>query len=276
MQALSSLLVGKPAVQAALESGNRDIYRLFLSETLPLKRRAPFLQSAQEKNIPVEELSAPALTERTGVENHGGVAAEVGPRRFCTPEELINFLSALPHTPLVFALENLHEAHNLGYALRCVEALGADAVLLSPWNWGEGEVIVAQSSSGAFDRMKIAPLQEPRTLFKRLEEIGIESVSATAGAIRNFYDFDLRAPVLIAVGGEFKGLSDEVKKACRHSAHLPMNDAIPSFPAGHAAAILASEAARQRRLGGTPGPLWPKIKPKENSPSNSRRGRLTW
>ncbi|MBW3623925.1 MAG: hypothetical protein KY468_11010 [Armatimonadetes bacterium] len=261
MTPLSSLLVGKLAVQAALESGNRRIYRLFLSNTLPPKRAEPFHQAAASLGVTVEGLTPADLVERTGVQNHGGVAAEVGPRVLSPFEEWVRYVEGWDHAPLLFAFEKFHEPHNLGYALRCVEALGADAVLMDRREWGEDDVVIGQSSSGAYDRLPLAALDDPTKQFKRLETLGIESLLATAGAMRNFYDFNLRAPVLIAVGGEFKGLTDAVRNACRHSAHLPMADPIPSFPAGHAAAILASEVARQRRMPGPPGPLWPGKRP---------------
>jgi tRNA G18 (ribose-2'-O)-methylase SpoU len=180
-------------------------------------------------------------------------------------EEWAAGVAELDRSPLLFAFENFHEPHYLGYALRCVEALGAGGVLLDG-EWGDGEAVIAQSSSGAFDRLPLALLDDPRAQFKRLEGMGVESLLATAGAVRSFYDFNLRAPALIAVGGEFKGVSDEMWKACRHTAHLPMTDPIPSFPAGHAAAILASEVARQRRMPGPSGPLWPR------KPSNASHG----
>jgi tRNA (guanosine-2'-O-)-methyltransferase len=176
-------------------------------------------------------------------------------------QEFLDAVRSLEHAPLLFAFEGFHDAHNLGYALRCVEAFGADAAFVTPRNWGREDVIISQSSSGAYDRMRIGPLDDARSLMKELETLGIEAIGATAGAYRSFYEFNLRAPVLIAVGGEFRGLSDETKKVCRHAAHLPMADAIPSFPASHAAAILASEAARQRQNAGPPGPLWPQKKP---------------
>lgn len=252
----SLLLAGKPAVQAALYAGRRTIHRLLLADTLPRKRRAPFEEAAEALRLPVVFLLPDELAKATGVENHGGVAAEVAPLVLASGNEVAARLAELRHAPLVFALEGFHDPHNLGYALRCVEALGVDAVLLSPRDWGAEEGILAQSSSGAYDRLLIGSLAAPRDLFRRLEEIGIESIAATAGAMRSFYEFDLRAPALIVVGGEFRGISDALRKACRHSAHLPMSDTIPSFPAGHAAAILAAEAARQRRLGGPSGPLW--------------------
>jgi tRNA G18 (ribose-2'-O)-methylase SpoU len=255
MASVPFLIVGKLAVQSALSAGSRPVYRLFLTESLPTKRADPFLRSAGAEGIPVEALSADELTRRTGVENHGGVAAEVGPRGMSPFEEWMARVAGSDHSPLLFAFENFHEPHNLGYALRCVEALGADGVLLDR-AYGEGGAVIAQSSSGAFDRLNMALLDDLRIQFKRLESVGVESLLATAGAMRNFYDFNLRAPVLIAVGGEFKGVSEGMRKACRHTAHLPMADPIPSFPAGHAAAILASEVARQRRLPGAGGPLW--------------------
>ena len=252
------LLVGKLAVAAALQHGRRPVFRLFVAASLPAHRREPLARLAREREIPVIDASAAELTALTGSQNHGGVAAEVGRRILESTDEAILYLEQLDHDPLAFALERFHEAHNLGYALRCVEALGADAVFLSSRDWGPEDAVVAQSSSGAYDRLTVAPLEDARGLVRRLEGIGIEAIAATPGATRSVYDFDLRAPVLIAVGGEFQGLSDEVKRACRHTAHIPMSDTIPSFPAGHAAALLAGEAARQRRRGGRAESPWPR------------------
>jgi tRNA G18 (ribose-2'-O)-methylase SpoU len=263
-------LVGKLAAKAAMDSGHRSIHRLYLAESLSEKSASPFIERARALDAPVERVDSATLSKWTGAENHGGVALEAGPRSLSSQDEWLGFLERLDHPAMVFAFERFHDAHNLGYALRCVEALGADAVSLAVRDWGRDELILSQSSSGSYDRLMIAPLQGPRDLFKRTEALGIESVATTAGAYRNLYDFDLRAPVLIAVGGEFQGLSEAVRRACRHSARLPMADAIPSFPAGHAAAIMASEAARQRRLGGRAGPLWPKQTAADRRPSPER------
>jgi tRNA G18 (ribose-2'-O)-methylase SpoU len=263
-----ALLVGKLAVQAAFEGRHRSFHRLYVSETLPARRSDPFTQEAASRDVPIETLSPSSLTDLCGIQNHGGVVAEVGPRTLMGRKELLEAVRSLEHAPLLFAFEGFHDARNFGYALRCVEAFGADGVFVTPRSWGREDAVISQSSSGAYDRMRIAPLEDTRSLLKELEDLGIEAIAATAGAYRSFYDFNLRAPVLIAVGGEFRGLSDEMKKACHHAAHLPMTDAIPSFPASHAAAILASEAARQRRATGPPGPLWPQKKP-SNLPSRS-------
>ncbi len=253
---MTLLIVGKPAVHAALESPNREVVRLRLADSLLPRRRAPFEALAEARRIPVDRVSPGRLTELTGVENHGGVALEAEPRRYINADAFLEGVSQLDHPPLLFALEAFHDPRNLGYALRCVESLGGDGALLSRREWGAEEAILAHASAGAFDRLPLAPLEDSATLLRRLETLGVDAVGATSGATRSVYDFDLRAPVLIAVGGEFKGLSDTMRKACRHTAHLPMTDSVQSFPASHAAAILAAEAARQRRAGGRPGPLW--------------------
>jgi tRNA G18 (ribose-2'-O)-methylase SpoU len=224
-----------------------------------------------ERGVAVETVSPSSLVDLCGVQHHGGVAAVVGPRRLFDGPEFLDALDGLPHAPLLFAFEGFHDPHNLGYALRSIEAFGADGVLLTPRDWGPEEAVISQSSSGAYDRLRVGTLDDARSLLKALEQKGIESVAATAGAYRSFYDFNLRAPVLIAVGGEFRGLSDAMKKWCRHTAHLPMADTIPSFPASQAAAILAAEAARQRRAGGPPGPLWPTKRSENPSAFHPRR-----
>src|SRR5688572_5304568 len=85
-------LAGKLAVQAALTDGHRTIHRLLVADSLPSGRRLPFIERAESRNIPVEFLSPTELTERSGVQNHGGIVAEAGPRVFSSADELLSRL----------------------------------------------------------------------------------------------------------------------------------------------------------------------------------------
>ena len=60
------------------------------------------------------------------------------------------------------------------------------------------------------------------------------------------YEVDLGQSVLIALGGEKRGLSAAVRDHCDRFIKIPMLSAIGSLSLSHASAILLAEAMRQR------------------------------
>ena len=62
---------------------------------------------------------------------------------------------------------------------------------------------------------------------------------------------DFTKPVIVALGGEKRGLSGALRESCDHFFTIPMVSSnqqdIPSLSLSHAAAIVMAEVMRQRR-----------------------------
>jgi tRNA G18 (ribose-2'-O)-methylase SpoU len=70
-----------------------------------------------------------------------------------------------------------------------------------------------------------------------------------ANAQKTLYEVNLAEAVILAVGGEKRGLSAAVRDRCDRLIKIPMLTDIGSLSLSHAAAILLAEAMRQRRSG---------------------------
>jgi 23S rRNA (guanosine2251-2'-O)-methyltransferase len=166
-------------------------------------------------------------------------------------QELLAKLDGVTSPPLLLLLEGVQDERNLGFTLRSAEALGATAVLMKKHVFEFDETEVSRTSSGAFERLPLVRIDRETELLHEFERRRLVLVGCIGRAERTIYDVDLRGPALLCVGGEKRGLSAAVRAECTVFARIPMASAATSLPMSHAAAVLLSEAARQRRSGPT-------------------------
>jgi 23S rRNA (guanosine2251-2'-O)-methyltransferase len=153
------------------------------------------------------------------------------------------------------------DARNLGFTLRSADALGAHAVLIKKHLWDFDPVEVARPASGAYERLPLVQIEGTDVLEQLQQRAGVRLLGCIAGATRTIYQTDLSGPVLLAIGGEKRGLSGAVRRICDAFVRIPTrgqrigsDDAGPSLALSHAASIVLAEAVRQRisRTGGEP------------------------
>jgi 23S rRNA (guanosine2251-2'-O)-methyltransferase len=132
--------------------------------------------------------------------------------------------------------------------LRSAEALGAHAVLLKKHVWNFEAVAVARASSGAFERMPLVQVENAEKELLPLQRMGIKFYGCIGGAKRTIYDVDLTGPVMLAIGGERRGLSGALREMCDSFVRIPMTAGAGSLSLSHAAAVVMAEVMRQRRL----------------------------
>jgi 23S rRNA (guanosine2251-2'-O)-methyltransferase len=179
--------------------------------------------------------------------SHGGLVAVVSPKPRLGPADLLPILASLTHPPLLLLLEGIDDARNLGFTLRSAAALRADAVLVKKHLWDFDAADVARSSSGAYEMMPLVQIDSAAEL-QFLQRQGLRLLGCLAAAGRTIYEADLTAGVILAIGGEKRGLSAAVRSACDQAVRIPTAPGGGSLALSHAAAIVLAEAARQRAL----------------------------
>ncbi|MBI4614964.1 MAG: RNA methyltransferase [Planctomycetes bacterium] len=143
---------------------------------------------------------------------------------------------------LLVALDRLNSAENVGAILRTCAALGVDGVLVgpetaSPWLRRAIRASIA------------APLDVPCHFVKDLPA-ALAPLRAYAAhpdpALPSYADIDYRENCCIVFGSEDEGVSTEVREACRGTIQVPMAPGWDSLNVAACAAIILSEALRQR------------------------------
>lgn len=237
---------------AALQARRRRFDVILISHGSHEEKLADILQLADELGVPVRHVDSRELAAMVHGATHGGVVAVVSEKPRTTHEQLMEQLDRLTVAPLLLLVEGTDDARNLAFTLRSAEALGAQAILVKKHLWEFDPVELARPSSGAYERLSIVHLEDVK-LLQSLQARGISLIGCIAGARKTIYDIDMTKPVMLAIGGEKRGLSGAVREICDSFATIPIQPAPSSLALSHAAAIVLAEAMRQRRADGVPG-----------------------
>ncbi len=245
---------GRITVEAALAAGRRRIEVILVKDGAHEEKLEELFAAAERRKVAIKRVDGAELDALAHGRSHGGVVALCVPLELVEEHELLAMLGGLTTPPLLVLVEGSEDDRNLGFAIRSAEGLGATAVLLKKHvvDWDETEV--TRSSSGAFERLPLVRIDRESDLLRELKRRGFALVACVANAKRSIWGLDLRAPTLLCIGGEKRGLSAAVRDECTVFARIPMHSAVTSLSMSHAAAILLGEAARQRR-GALPLPM---------------------
>jgi 23S rRNA (guanosine2251-2'-O)-methyltransferase len=240
------ILEGKQCILPALQARQRKIRLLMVKQGFNPARLKEVLAAAEEQAIPIKYVDAAELEALTKGRSHGGLAALCTPKPAFAIEKLIELCKKLPVPPFLLLIEGTEDAQNLGYTLRTAEALGAHAVLLKKHVWNFDDVAVSRASSGAFERLPLVQIENAQKELSPLQRLGIKFYGCIAGAKRTIYNLDLQGPVMLAIGGERRGLSGALREMCDGFARIPMLAGAGSLSLSHAATIAMAEVMRQR------------------------------
>jgi 23S rRNA (guanosine2251-2'-O)-methyltransferase len=241
------LLEGKQSILPALLARQRKFRLILIKQNLHPARIRDVMAAAEEQAIPIKYVPAEELDAMTKGKSHGGLAAICTAKPKFEMGMLIELCKKLPEPVFLLLVEGTEDAQNLGYTLRSAEALGAHAVLLKKHVWNFEAVAVARASSGAFERMPLVQVENAEKELLPLQRMGIKFYGCIGGAKRTIFDVDLTGPVMLAIGGERRGLSGALREMCDGFVRIPMTAGAGSLSLSHAAAVVMAEVMRQRR-----------------------------
>jgi 23S rRNA (guanosine2251-2'-O)-methyltransferase len=241
-------LEGKICVEAALKARRRKIEVVFVRSGMHTEKIQPLLDEAEQQSVPVKFLSAEELDKMAQGVTHGGVVARCSPKRQPSFDELYQQIKMASRKPFLLLLEGVDDSRNLGFTLRTAEACGVTAVLLKKHLWDFNGAEVSRTSSGAYERLPMVLIDEVEKSLPRLQRQGLRLYGCIANARTVMYDVDLRWPIILAIGGEKRGLSGAVRDLCDRLIKIPMLADIGSLSLSHASAMLMGEVMRQRLM----------------------------
>lgn len=140
--------------------------------------------------------------------------------------------------------DGISDPGNLGTIIRTADAAGMGGVLLSEGCADLYSPKTVRASMGSFFNVNIFTNQTAKMLAE-YKKLGFELIGgALCGAI-DYRDADFSKPVIIIVGNEANGISEEVLRMCT-KVKIPILGKAESLNAAVASAILMYEAVRQR------------------------------
>ena len=214
-------------------------------------RRIEKILSTLPKNIRLKTVSKKEMDKMTEQGVHQGIAARVKDLPMLSLEELIEKAeqneSQTGRLPLLIALDEIQDPHNVGAILRSADAAGADGVILCKHKGAGLTPAAVKTSAGAAYSMPVASVSSLAQALKKLKDYGYwvagsDFDQTSVDYRKGLYDRKL----VLVIGNEGKGMSKSVKDACDFKVHIPMRGQVQSLNASVAAGVLMYEIQASR------------------------------
>lgn len=233
--AVGDLLEHSPAAIRAILHGKRldgDAKRL--------------LAAAHAAGIDVREAKADELRERSGGRGGAAIAADIR----IAPAIDVTALDPASQ-PLIVALDQVTDPHNLGAVLRSAAAFSAAAIILPKDRSAPLNDAAIRASAGAAAHVPIARVTNLARTLDRLDKQGYWSCAIAPDADGDIWSTDLAdLPLVLVLGAEGSGLRPLVRRVCKLAVRLPTGGPVRSLNVSVAAGIALAELSRQRRAAG--------------------------
>jgi 23S rRNA (guanosine2251-2'-O)-methyltransferase len=267
-------LEGKQSILAALAARQRKIEVLLVSPNAHWANVGTVLNLARLQGIPIKTVSPEELDAAARGKTHGGLVAICTVKPLTPLSELLQIIKGNRPHPFLVLLEGVEDEQNLGFIIRSAAAMGVKAVLLKKHIWNFDPLVVSRTSAGAYELLPLVKVEKSDEILTQLQKKGIKIYGALAGAKKTMYEIDFTAPLMVALGGEKRGLSAAVRSLCNGFFTIPMPARqspaatlqqfyrpasgrspdesteynIESFSLSHSAAIIMAEVMRQRYI----------------------------
>lgn len=188
----------------------------------------------KEYGFPVEKVTGDEIASLAIGTSHGGLLT------LCTDRTLPHLSDMTEPCGFFVMLDGIEDPYNFGYALRSLYAAGVDGVVLPKRNWMTAAGVVSRSSAGASEQLPLYLCENEAEVARIFHERGYRVVCADLDNSKPMRSADLKRPLLLAIGGEKRGLSKallaEADEIVRIDYGRPFGE---SLSAASATAILA-------------------------------------
>ncbi len=234
---------GKISVKAILQANRREVEEVWLDEKKKDKESAYIKRLCESLNVTVKLKKREEIDQVANGKTHGGVICFAGARHMQTLADSL-------HAPVPFlaVIEGIEDPFNLGYAFRTLYAAGCHGILLSSRDWRSVENVILKSSAGASEHMNWIACDDLAQAVISCKEAGLVLACAERKLAIDYYDMDFNQPLLLAIGGEMRGLSQPISAMSDQNIAVPYaNDFRNALNASSAVAAISFEIVRQRR-----------------------------
>lgn len=244
----AEIVYGLHAVRHALERGRARAGELWVQEDkLSATHLRGVLELAHTASVAVRPVARQQLDRETGYARHQGLALlrKASAER---PMDLDDMLSRRTGAaPLLLVLDGVLDPRNLGACVRTADAAGVDGVIIPKDRAAPMTAAARKVASGAAESIAIISVTNLARALRSIKDAGIWVIGTAEDGDADLYDADLTLPTALVMGGEEKGLRQNIRAHCDRVVRLPMRGAVESLNVAVAAGICLFEAVRQRR-----------------------------
>ena len=234
-----AILSGIHPVAEALRA-KHTLDRIAIAQGAGGPRLQEIIDLARRSGVPVRFEPRASLDRLAGSSAHQGVVALGAASKYAD-------LDAAAASQLVVVLDGVEDPHNLGAIIRTAHAAGAGAVIIPERRAVGVTDVVAKAAAGALEHLPIVRVTNINRALEDLKEKQYWIYGLDERGTENYDEIEYAAPTAIVLGGEGKGLHEQVRKHCDALVRIPMAGKIASLNVSVAAGVVLFEWKRRRR-----------------------------
>ena len=240
---MKRLVAGPRAVVEALRGRASDAIAVVYVDRADTKTLEEIERAAKQSRVRVEPRERAELDALAGELRHQGVLAIAGEYRYAEIEDV---LAAAANPPLLVALDQITDPHNLGAIVRSAVAFGADGIVTTKDRAAPVTPVVVRASAGATEHARIARVTNLARTLADLGDRGLELVGLAGEASERLRDLAPHTGRVLVIGSEGRGLRRLVRERCDRLVRIDLAGPLGSLNASVAAGIALYEAAGLR------------------------------
>jgi 23S rRNA (guanosine2251-2'-O)-methyltransferase len=234
------VLSGIHPIAEALRAGN-PLERILIAQGAGGPRLQEVIDLARRAGVPVRFEPRAALEKLAGTSAHQGVVALGAARTYAD-------LESVAESEMLVVLDGVEDPHNLGAIIRTAHAAGAGAVIIPERRAAGVTDVVAKAAAGALEHLPVVRVTNVNRALEDLKERGywIYGLDERGTQAHDQTDFGRRA--VLVLGGEGRGLHEQVRKHCDIIVRIPMAGKISSLNVSVAAGVVLFEWRRRKHI----------------------------
>ena len=201
-----------------------------MQEIIDLARRA---------SVPVRFEPRASLERLAGSSAHQGVIALGAARKYAD-------LESVAEAEMLVVLDGVEDPHNLGAIIRTAHAAGAGAAIIPERRAASVTDVVAKAAAGALEHLPVVRVTNINRALEELKERGYWIYGLDERGTQAHDQTDYAQRSVLVLGGEGKGLHEQVRKHCDVIVRIPMAGKISSLNVSVAAGVVLFEWRRRK------------------------------
>jgi len=228
---------GKHSVYEVL-IGEKPINRIWCtSEIFSSDKFYILLKELKSQGVLIEEVSWNRLSQLTYGASHQGIALQLACSKTISLEQLIDFSKRNCANPIILALDGMTDPHNVGAIIRSAEAFDCKGIIIPQRRSAGLTGTVAKVAAGALEHLQVSRVVNLNRALEVLKKKGFLVVGLSGDGKLSISNFQEKAPIVVIVGSEDKGISLLTQKKCDFLLSIPLKGKTSSLNASVAAAI---------------------------------------
>ena len=228
------LVEGFRFAEEALDS-DFEVMQIFISARGESKYENSLLKDKLQKNTKVYSISDSLFKTICDTDNPQGIIAAVKNK----PVDIKY------NNGFYMLADKIQDPGNMGTIIRTAHAAGALGVIITKGTVDIYNEKTLRSTMGSIFKVPVIE-DKDLSLVKELKDAGFKLVTSSLDTDKNFYDIDLKEKIIISVGNEGNGISEEIYNLSDLKVKIPMPGGAESLNAAVAASIMMYEVIRQK------------------------------